>query len=72
MLYSIAFEVDNGASYENDVALVEANDVWEAEVKLRNYINQIDSETCISHIYNVRAFEGDVFTGKHGSTMCKD
>lgn len=72
MLYSIAFEVDNGVSYENDIALVEANDVCEAEAKLRKHINKIDSETCISHIYNIRAFEGDVFTGKHGCTVCKD
>lgn len=66
MLYSIAFEVDNGTSYENDTALVVAYDIREAEAKLRNYINKIDSETCISHIYNIRTFEGDVFTGKHG------
>lgn len=67
MLYSVAFEVDNGASYENDVALISANDVWEAEVKLRNYINSIDSETCISRIYNIRQFDDDVWTGRHGS-----
>ena len=66
MLYSIAFEVDNGTSYENDTAVVSANDVWEAEVKLRNYINNLDSETCISRIYNIRQFEGDVWTGKYG------
>ena len=66
MLYSVAFEVDNGTAYINDTAVVSANDAWEAEVKLRNYINSIDSETCISRIYNVRAFEGEVFTGRHG------
>ena len=66
MKYTVVFEIDNGTSYEDDTALVEANDAWEAEVKLRNYINSIDSETCISTIYNVKAFEGDVFTGRHG------
>jgi hypothetical protein len=66
MLYSVAFEIDNGTSYENDTAVVAANDVWEAEVKLRNYINSLDSETCVSKIYNIRAFEGDVWTGRHG------
>lgn len=65
-LYTVAFEVDNGVSYENDTALIIANDAWEAEVKLREYINSIDSETCVSKIYNVRAFEGEVFTGRHG------
>lgn len=67
MLYSIAFEVDNGTSYENDTALVSAVDVWEAEVKLKNYINSLDSETCVSRIYNIRQFDGDVWTGFHGS-----
>lgn len=67
MLYSIAFEVDNGTSYENDTALVSAVDVWEAEVKLKNYINSLDSETCVSRIYTIRQFDGDVWTGFHGS-----
>jgi hypothetical protein len=66
MLYSIAFEVDNCTSYDNDMALVSANDVWEAEVKLKNYINNLNSETCVSRIYNVRQFDGDVWTGRHG------
>lgn len=66
MLYSIAFEVDNGTSYDNDMALVSANDVWEAEIKLRNYINSLNSETCVSRIYKVRQFNGDVWTGRHG------
>lgn len=66
MLYSIAFEVDNGTAYINDTAIVSANDVQEAERKLRLFINGIDSETCLSRIYNVRQFEGDIWTGKHG------
>ena len=65
-LYTVAFEVDNGVSYENDTALIIANDAREAEVNLREHINSIDSETCVSKIYNVRAFEGEVFTGRHG------
>lgn len=66
MLYSIAFEVDNGTAYINDTAVVSANDAWEAEIKLKLFINSIDSETCVSHIYNVRQFKGDVWTGRHG------
>ena len=67
MLYLVAFEVDNGTSYENDVALIRANDVLEAEVKIKNYINSIDSETYLSRIYDIRQFEGDIWTGRHGN-----
>ena len=65
-LYRIEFEVDNGASYDKDVAIVMAHDVEEANEKLRSLINSIDSETCVSKIYKTVIFDGDVFTGNHG------
>lgn len=65
-LYRIEFEVDNGASYNKDVAIVMAHDAEEANEKLRSLINSIDSETCVSKIYKTVVFGGDVFTGKHG------
>lgn len=65
-LYKIKFEVDNGASYNKDVALVMANSAEEANEKLRKMIGSIDSETCVSEIYETTIFHGDVFTGNHG------
>jgi hypothetical protein len=65
-LYRIEFEVDNGASYVKDMAIVMAHNAEEANEKLRILINSIDSETCISEIYKTIIFGGDVFTGKHG------
>lgn len=65
-LYRIEFEVDNGASYDKDVAIVMAYNAEEANEKLRRLINSIDSETCVSKIYKTVIFGGDVFTGNHG------
>ena len=66
LLYKIEFEVDNGCSYNKDVALVMAHNAEEAIEKLRSLINSIDSETCVSKIYKTVIFDGDVFTGNHG------
>lgn len=65
-MYRIEFEVDNGVSYDKDVAIVMAHNTEEANEKLRKLINSIDSETCISKIYKTVVFDGDVFTGRHG------
>ena len=66
LLYRIEFEVDNGASYEKDVAIVIAHNAEEANEKLTKLIWSIDSETCVSKIYKTVKFDGDVFTGRHG------
>ena len=66
MLYKIEFEVDNGYSYTRDVALVVADNSEEARKKLRNLINSIDIETCVSEIFKTEVFNGNVFTGRHG------
>lgn len=66
LLYKIQFEVDNGFYYDKDVALVMAHDKEEAIEKLRQMINAINSETCVSMIFDVSVFDGDVFTGNHG------
>lgn len=68
MLYRIDFEVDNGISYDDDVAIVVADCAEEANKKLKMLINAIDSETCVSKIYKTAHFFGSVFTGNHGST----
>ena len=65
-LYRIEFEVDNGVSYDKDVAIVMAYNAEEANEKLRSLINSIDSETCVSKIYKTVIFGGDIFTGNHG------
>lgn len=67
MLFKIDFEVDNGTSYEKDSAVVVANSIDEAKKVLHSYINDIDSETCISNIFSATLFTGMVFTGRHGS-----
>ena len=67
-LYIINFEVDNGASYDKDTAIVMAHNKEEAEEKLKKLINSIDSETCVSKIFKTTIFSGDVFTGNHGYT----
>ena len=64
--YKIQFEVDNGASYNRDVALVMANSAEEANEKLRRMISSIDHETCVSEIFKTTVFHGEVFTGNHG------
>ena len=64
--YLIEFEVDNGVSYDRDVALVMAQNAEDANEKLRALINAIDSETCVSKIFKTTVFAGDVFTGQHG------
>lgn len=65
-LYKIEFEVDNGVSYNKDLALVMANSAEEANEKLRRMIRSIDSETWVSKIYKTITFYGEVFTGNHG------
>lgn len=64
--YKIAFEVDDGASYTKDSALVEAVDEEDAVAKLRNLINSLGYDTCVSKVYSVTKFQGTVFTGRHG------
>lgn len=66
LLYRIEFEVDNGVSYDKDVAIVLAHNADEANEKLRQLINSIDSETCVSKIFKTTIFSGEVFTGSHG------
>ena len=66
LLYRIEFEVDNGASYNKDVAIVMAHNAEKANEKLRSLINSIDSETCVSKIFKTEIFGGEVFTGNHG------
>lgn len=65
-IYKVDFEVDNGASYTKDSAIVLANSEEEAIEMLRDMINRIDSETCVSEIFKVHVFTGNVFTGRHG------
>ena len=65
MFFKIDFEVDNEASYERDVAVVDALGFDEAKDKLNKFINNIDSETCVSRIFSISVFDGDVFTGRH-------
>ena len=64
--YFISFEVDNGASYNKDTALVCAGSKEEAEVFLRDHVSSLDHETCVSEIFSVNVFSGCVFTGNHG------
>ena len=66
MFFKIDFEVDNGTSYEKDSAVVGARNFDEAKENLHKYINSIDSETCVSQIFNITVFTGSVFTGRHG------
>lgn len=66
MLFKIDFEVDNGASYTKDSAIVVADSAAVANEKLRRMIGSIDSETCVSRIFNTSVFNGAIFTGRHG------
>lgn len=66
LLYRIEFEVDDGAYYRKDNAIVMAHNAEEAVEKLKKLINSIDSETCVSEIYKTVIFGGEVFTGNHG------
>lgn len=65
-LFKIDFEVDNGTSYEKDVAIVLAAGLDDAENSLKKFINTIDSETYVSRIFSVSLFTGNIFTGRHG------
>ena len=64
--YRINFEVDDGASYVKDSALVEGINEEDAVDKLKSFINSLGYDTCISKIFNITVFHGTVFTGKHG------
>lgn len=64
--YHISFEVDNGASYTKDSALVCAGSKEEAQEFLKTHISSLGYETCVSEIFSVNVFSGCVFTGKHG------
>lgn len=64
--YLISFEVDNGASYSKDTALVRAGSKEEAQEFLMGHISSLDHETCVSEIFSVSVFSGCVFTGNHG------
>ena len=69
MIYKIDFEVDNGASFIKDSAIVLAHDAEEANKKLVNMINSINRlypYPYVSKIYNTSIFIGNVFTGNHG------
>ena len=66
MLFKIDFEVDNGIWYRKDSAIVIAENETQAIKKLTSLINSIDSETCVSRIFNTNVFSGEVFTGEHG------
>lgn len=66
VLYEIEFEVDNGASFNKDIALVVASNPDEAAQKLRWYISSLGYETCVSRIYKTYRFFGEIFTGQHG------
>ncbi len=66
MLFKIDFEVDNGVWYRKDSAIVIAENETQAIEKLIRLINSIDSETCVSRIFNTNVFSGEVFTGEHG------
>jgi hypothetical protein len=66
ILYKIEFEVDNGASYTKDTALVIASNSDEAKQKLKEHISSLDSETSISRIFQTQKFCNEVFTGQHG------
>lgn len=66
MLFKIDFEVDNGVSYDRDSAIVVADSAAAANEKLRHMIGSIDSETCVSKIFNTSVFNGTIFTGRHG------
>ena len=65
-LYKIELEVNTGIFHDHDFAIVVANNESEATTKLRQYINSINSETCVSKIYKIENFNGEVFTGNHG------
>lgn len=65
-MFKIEFEVDDGACYRKDHALVMAHNTEEAIEKLRSLINSINSDTCVSKIFKTSIFIGDVFTGNHG------
>ena len=65
-LYKIELEVDTGTFHDHDFAIVMANNEEEAKVKLIQYINSINSETCVSMIFKTEIFNGEVFTGNHG------
>lgn len=70
-LYMINFQVDDGCKFTDDIAIVKAHNKEEALIKLRGFINSIDSETCVSKIYNVEPFTGDIMSGKYGDDMLR-
>ena len=66
MLYKIDFKVDDGNSCIKDIAIVEAPDPESAKNKLKQFVENIDSETCITEIFQTKPFVYKIFTARHG------
>ena len=60
--YKIHYEVDNGASYCKDAAIVVAEDEYGAVGKLKRYISSLSSEHVVSEIFSVEEFTDDIFS----------
>ena len=64
--FMIEYEIDNGARFYRDTAIVYAVDEPEAKIKLQYFVGYQDSETYCSEIFSVKEIRFDIFTGEFG------
>ena len=64
--FLIKYEVDTGWEYNRDTALIEAEDEIEAKEYLERYIGRLGNDYMVNKIFEIREFDGYIFTGKYG------
>lgn len=64
--YLIKYQVDTGYDYRDDSALIKAESDIQAKDFLYKYIWQFGSDYTVSKFYEIREFDGYIFTGKYG------
>ena len=65
--FRIDFEIDNGATFIEDVAFIKARSILGAQLYLKNYIGNLPGDMTISKIFFTGVEEAHVSTGKFGS-----
>ena len=59
-IFNVKFELDNGMLNFDTDAIVIAGSPEMASVKLKNYVNSLNSETCCRYVHSVEAMDTEV------------
>lgn len=64
--FMVEYEIDNGARFYRDTAIVYAVNESEARIKLKSFVGHQGYEIYCSHIISVKEISFDIFTGEFG------